>query len=118
MDYPHGRKLVSRRRIRYTAIERRKRCTCVNSLPSAEDDLLTAPPATRRGAANLRRLLWLALKLAVMALILAAVFHRVDPTALGDVLRTASPGWIAAAVFVFMLSSVMGGLRWWCLLRA
>lgn len=67
---------------------------------------------------NPRRWLWIAVKLGVMSVILIAAFHHVDSVALRSVLRIASPGLIAVAVIVFMLSSIMGGLRWWCLFRA
>lgn len=58
------------------------------------------------------------MKLSITSLILIAVFRHVDPLALANALRIASPGLIAVAIFAFMMSSIMGGLRWWCLLRA
>jgi hypothetical protein len=63
---------------------------------------------------------WLvpALKAVVSLLLLAVLFSRVDVARLWEVGRHASPGWLAAALGLYLLMILISAWRWGLLLRA
>jgi uncharacterized membrane protein YbhN (UPF0104 family) len=67
---------------------------------------------------RLRPRMWILLKVAITATILAAVLRQADVAGLGQTLKTVSPSLIALTVGFLVLSPLLGGLRWWMVLRA
>jgi glycosyltransferase 2 family protein len=64
-----------------------------------------------------RRRAWLALRLVVSLLLLAAVLVYADVQTMAEAIRDASWGWFAAALGLMAASSVVGAVRWRMLLR-
>ena len=64
-----------------------------------------------------RRRAWLALRLVVSLLLLAAVLAYADVGTMAEAIRDASWGWFAAALALMALNSVVGAVRWRVLLR-
>jgi uncharacterized membrane protein YbhN (UPF0104 family) len=65
-----------------------------------------------------RPLLWMTLKFAVTGTLLALVLQRVNLAAVLAHVRSASPAMLAAATGLFLLSPLLGGLRWWLVIGA
>jgi glycosyltransferase 2 family protein len=64
-----------------------------------------------------RRRVWLALRLVVSVLLLAAVLAYAGVGKMADAIREASWGWFAAALALMALNSILGAVRWRMLLR-
>jgi uncharacterized membrane protein YbhN (UPF0104 family) len=80
---------------------------------------MAALPARAGVTASGRRpILWMMLKFAVTATILALILQRVNLSAVFVNLRSASPGMLAVATGLFLLSPLLGGLRWWLIVGA
>lgn len=65
-----------------------------------------------------RRIFWQALRILVSAGLIAVLLFRVSPSRLAGELRGIDPAWIAAAVLVFLASSLLGSIQWHVLLAA
>src|SRR5262245_19943004 len=72
----------------------------------------SAPPSIAR------RVMVMALKLAVSVALLAWLFSRVDMTALWATARRASPSWMAIAYGIYSLNVLLSVWRWWLLVEA
>ncbi len=59
----------------------------------------------------------LAVKVGVSALVAAWVISRVDPHAVAHAIAVASPPSLVLALVSFLVIPLLGGLRWWCVLR-
>src|SRR5579863_6931244 len=57
------------------------------------------------------------IKISITGALLAYVFFRVDFGALASVLESADAGKFSLAVAVLFLSYVLGGLRWWSVIK-
>ncbi len=78
----------------------------------------TEPAAVPTPRWSPRRLLSVVIKLATAAGLLGYVFWRVDLRAVSRVMATADPSMLALAVVLSCLSFPLGGIRWWCVVRA
>lgn len=74
----------------------------------------TAPPAA---ASARRRLIFLLIKIAVSGGLLWLLLTRVDLGRLWHTTRTASPAWLAGALGLYLIMSVLSAWRWRVLLR-
>jgi uncharacterized protein (TIRG00374 family) len=75
-----------------------------------------APSRQGLGLPDLKRYLgWLFTIIVLLFLVIFA--SKQDWRAIGDAVRSAKPGWVAAAAAVNFLSMVVKGVRWWIFLR-
>ena len=87
------------------------------SPPTPPDVGERAPLLRARGIAGLKR--YLGLLFTIIVLLFLVIFaSKQDWQAIGDAVRGAAPGWVAAAAVVNLLSMIVKGVRWWIFLRA
>ncbi len=77
-----------------------------------------APPVARHAGRPLKGLLGIVLKVGVAGGLLVYVFSRVDFRAVSRVISTVNPLMLALALALACLSFPLGGVRWWCIVRA
>lgn len=65
-----------------------------------------------------KRILWQALRILVSIGLIAVLLLRVSPERIAGEIRRIDPVWLAAAVAVFLGSSLLGSIQWHILLRA
>ncbi len=65
-----------------------------------------------------KRATWQLLKIAVSLGLIALLLYRISPGKLFEHLRNIDPGWMAAAVAIFLVSTLLGALQWHFLLSA
>lgn len=65
-----------------------------------------------------KRAAWQLLKITVSLGLIAILLYRISPGRLLEHLEKIDPGWIAAAVAIFLVSSLLGALQWHILLSA
>lgn len=61
---------------------------------------------------------WQLLKITVSAGLIAILLYRISPGRLLEYLENMAPAWIAVAVAIFLVSSLLGALQWHLLLSA
>lgn len=65
-----------------------------------------------------KRATWQLLKITVSLGLIALLLHRISPGRLLGHLEDIDPGWMAAAVAIFLVSTLLGALQWHFLLSA
>jgi hypothetical protein len=81
------------------------------------DDAPTSPPHHPHHRTGRKALLWI-VKILVSAGLLYVLLTRVDVGRLWQIARTASIGWLAAALLVYLSTILIGAWRWELLLHA
>ncbi|MEO7191061.1 MAG: lysylphosphatidylglycerol synthase transmembrane domain-containing protein [Vicinamibacterales bacterium] len=79
---------------------------------------MTSPPQASRHAKALKQTLIWVIKIAVSAGLLYLLLSRVDLQRLWQVARTASLGWLATALLLYLVSALISAWRWGVLLEA
>jgi hypothetical protein len=65
-----------------------------------------------------RRVVWQAARILVSAGLIAILLLKISPARIAGEIRQLDPAWLAAAVLVFLASSLLGSIQWHLLLRA